>query len=324
MEKVWVESGRRTIDVEIEGLMAVKMRLGSAFSQAVELLAACKGRVVISGLGKSGLVGRKIAATFSSTGTPSFFMHPVEGQHGDLGSIREGDVCIAISNSGKTDELNALLPALRGLGVKIIALTGGADSPLASLADLVISTEVPREACPFNLAPTSSTTAMLAVGDALAICLIEAKSFTEKDFKRVHPGGALGQRLSRPIPELMHADFPRAPLDADMTLALRALHGGGLGAVLLLDGQGELQGIITDGDLRRALLNNSFNPSGKAAELMTKSFRCATTEQSAAEVLNLMEQAAITVMPILDRRGRPVGIIHLHDLLGKGQISFTA
>ncbi|MCL1890012.1 MAG: KpsF/GutQ family sugar-phosphate isomerase [Desulfovibrionaceae bacterium] len=319
----WLNTARMTIDVEIEGLNAVKERLDESFNQAVDLLASCKGRVVISGLGKSGLVGRKLAATFSSTGTPAFFMHPVEGQHGDLGSIREEDIFIAISNSGKTDELNALIPALRALGVKIIALAGKTDSPLAALADLVISTEVPREACPLNLAPTASTTAVLAVGDALAVCLIEAKAFTENDFRRVHPGGALGQRLRQFLHELMRRPAPAALHTASLTEAVSALHQGGLGAVLILDEQGAAAGILTDGDLRRAMLKRGFNPEHPAKEYATGKFQYATPEMNAAEALDSMEQAAITVLPVLDGNNRPLGMIHLHDLLGKGRINFS-
>lgn len=324
LRRDWTELAGQTLAIEMEGLRAVREALGPSFNQAVEFLAACRGRVVISGLGKSGLVGRKIAATLSSTGTPAFFMHPVEGQHGDLGSIREDDALIAISNSGETDELNALLPPLRVLGVKIIALTGGAASTLAGLADLTISTAVPREACPLNLAPTSSTTATLAVGDALAVCLIEARGFTEKDFRRVHPGGALGRRLSRPVLELMRRDAPLADQQARLDEALAALHRGGLGAVFLVNGQGAVSGVITDGDLRRSLLNKGFDPARRAEELMTRSFRSAAPEDTAAEALNRMEDAAITVMPILDKEGRALGVIHLHDLLGKGGIRFSA
>ncbi|MCL1888941.1 MAG: KpsF/GutQ family sugar-phosphate isomerase [Desulfovibrionaceae bacterium] len=319
----WLNMARMTIDVEMEGLNAVKERLGESFNRAVDLLAICKGRVVISGLGKSGLVGRKLAATFSSTGTPAFFMHPVEAQHGDLGSIREEDVFIAISNSGKTDELNALIPALRSLGVKIIALAGKTDSPLAALADLVISTEVPREACPLNLAPTASTTAVLAVGDALAVCLIEAKAFTENDFRRVHPGGALGKRLRQFLHELMRCPAPAALHTASLAEAVNALHQGGLGAMLILDEQGIAAGILTDGDLRRALLKRDFNPEHPVKKYATEKFRHATPEMSAAEALDSMEQAAITVLPVLDGNNRPLGMIHLHDLLGKGGINFS-
>jgi arabinose-5-phosphate isomerase len=319
----WLDLARETLDIEMEGLQAVRARLGESFNAAVAALAACRGRAVISGIGKSGLIGRKLAATFSSTGTPAFFLHPVEGQHGDLGSIRAADVFIGISNSGRTDELNALLPALRVLGVKIIALTGGGDSPMAALADIVINTAVPREACPLNLAPTSSTTAALAVGDALAVCLIKARNFTEKDFRRIHPGGSLGRRLRAGVSELMHREPPLASIADPAGQAVAALHRGGLGAVLILDGQGIMAGIFTDGDLRRAILGQNFTPERGIGEIMTTSFRFLTPEATAAEALDQMEQAAITVLPVLDREKRPLGVLHLHDLLGKGEIAFS-
>lgn len=322
LERDWTALGRETIDTEIEGLEAVKGRLGESFNHAVSILASCKGRVVITGLGKSGLVGRKIAATLSSTGTASFFLHPVEGQHGDLGSIRADDAVIAISNSGKTDELNAILPVLKSLGVKIVALTGGVNSLMAQFADALIDTGVPREACPLNLAPTSSTTATLAVGDALAVCLIEAKSFTEKDFKRVHPGGALGQRLRASVTDLMHKSAPITPSDADFGRAVADVHTSGLGASLIVDAGGKAVGILTDGDIRRSLLKRSFEATRPVAEVMTSKFRHATPKMTAADVLNIMESSAITVLPVLDDEHKVLGIIHMHDLLGKGDIKF--
>jgi arabinose-5-phosphate isomerase len=318
----WSALAKETFDIELEGLEHVKVRLGESFSRAVEILAACKGRVIITGLGKSGLVGRKIAATLSSTGTASFFLHPVEGQHGDLGSIRDDDAVIAISYSGKTDELNAILPVLRSFGVKIVAITGGMDSPLASLADVTLNVGVPREACPMNLAPTTSTTATLAMGDALAVCLIEAKSFTKKDFKRVHPGGALGQRLRESVGELMHKAAPTTPLMSDFGRAVADVHNGGLGATLIVDEAGKALGIITDGDIRRSLLNGGIDASRAVAEVMTPKFRHARPEMSVADVLNIMEDHAITVLPVLDGNGVVQGIIHMHDLLGKGDIKF--
>lgn len=318
----WLTLAKETFDIEIEGLQHVRSRLGESFNRAVDILAACKGRVIITGLGKSGLVGRKIAATLSSTGTASFFLHPVEGQHGDLGSIRGEDTVIAISYSGKTDELNAILPVLRALGVKIVAITGGAASPLAALADVTLDVGVPREACPMNLAPTTSTTATLAMGDALAVCLIEAKSFTEKDFKRVHPGGALGQRLRESVGQLMHKAAPTTPLAASFGEAVAAVHKGGLGATLITNPDGKAVGILTDGDIRRSLLGGGFDGSRAVEEVMTKKFRHATEQMTVAEVLNIMEGSAITVLPVLDEKGMVQGIIHMHDLLGKGDIKF--
>ncbi len=319
----WAALGREVLDIEIEALGAVRAALGETFAQAVELLASCRGRVVVCGLGKSGLVGRKLAATFSSTGTPAFFLHPVEGAHGDLGSIRPEDVVIAISNSGKTDELNAILPSLRVLGVKIIALTGGLDSPLARLSDLVVNAAVPREACPMNLAPTSSTTAALALGDALAVCLIRCHSFTEKDFKRFHPGGALGQRLALKVEDLMRGqNLPQAGQETPCSAALNTLDQGGLGAVIITDSAGRLAGILTDGDVRRHFLRGTITPAAPASSIMTVNPRRAKLGQSVAELIDIMEEKSITVLPVTDEAGVVAGVVHLHDLLGKGRIKF--
>ena len=321
--KDWTARGREVLDIEIEALNAVKSSLGPSFDEAVRLLAACTGRVAITGIGKSGLVGRKIAATLSSTGTPAYFLHPVEGAHGDLGSVRQGDVVIAISYSGRTDELNAILPALRSLGASIIAITGGPDSPLAGMADAVINAAVPREACPMNLAPTSSTTATLALGDALAVCLIDIKAFSPSDFKRYHPGGALGQRLNLAVSDIMHENAPVLPDASPLRDALDALDKGGFGAVLLADAQGALSGIITDGDVRRLLVRGRADLDAPASAVMTKHPRFAAPGMSAAELMDIMEARAITVLPVADDTLRIRGIVHMHDLLGKGQVRFS-
>lgn len=326
-ERDWLELGREVLSLEIEGLIAVRDGLDQAFVRAVELLASCAGRVVATGLGKSGLVARKIAATLSSTGAPAFYLHPVEGAHGDLGMIRSQDVILAVSNSGETDELNAILPSLRSLGAGLVAIVGNPDSTLGRLADVVVCCRVPREACPLDLAPTASTTAALAVGDALAICLMRWHEFDEKDFRRVHPGGALGQRLKRRAAELMHPaeapDFPLAPVQATLRSALEACNRGGLGAVLLVDERGILQGILTDGDVRRLACKGALNPDAPAARFMIRSPRHALSEQPAAELLDLMEAKAITVLPVVDEQRRVLGAIHLHDLLGKGLVRFA-
>lgn len=320
----WLELAREVLDIEIEGLAAVRNQLNGGFEEALERLAACTGRVVVSGIGKSGLVGRKIAATLSSTGTASFFLHPVEGAHGDLGMIRPGDVVLALSNSGETDELNTLLPALKSLGAVIVGLTSGADSTLARLADVVIEVRVPREACPMNLAPTASTTAALAVGDALAVCLMRIKDFGTKDFKRVHPAGALGARLSQKIASLMHTkNLPVTRDSAPLTEALAALNTGGFGLAALTDADGRLTGVLTDGDVRRMLCKSGFDPVSPAAEVMTRDPRSVTVTSSAAQVLDLMEARQITVLPVLDENGFLVGLVHVHDLLGKGRVRFA-
>jgi arabinose-5-phosphate isomerase len=325
MRESWDERGKEVISIEIEGLERARSRLGSSFSAAVDMLAACRGRVAVCGMGKSGLVGRKIAATLTSVGRPAYFLHPAEGAHGDLGAVREGDVVIALSYSGTTEELLALLPALRGLGASVIAVTADPDSPLASAADLVIDASVPREACPLNLAPTSSTTAALAIGDALAVCLMEAGHFTSGDFRRLHPGGALGRRLSLSAGDIMHrGDLPLAREDIPLGEALTVLNKGGFGAVLLTDGEGRLRGILTDGDLRRAFCRGLPDAGRGVSEYMTVNPRSADESMSAAELMDIMEQAAVTVLPVLDGEERIRGLVHMHDLLGKGGIRFAS
>lgn len=324
MRTDWIERGKEVLAIEIEALQSVQGRLGASFSKAVTFLGACKGRVAVTGIGKSGLVGRKLAATLSSTGTPAFFLHPVEGAHGDLGSIREGDVVIAISYSGRSDELNVILPALRSLGATIIALTAGGASPLAELADVVVDTTIPREACPMNLAPTSSTTATLALGDALAVCLIDLKAFTAKDFKRYHPAGALGQRLALSVGDIMHTgNLPVLTPAATTAEALAVLDKARLGAVVIIDVQEKVMGILTDGDIRHKLFQGVLDPAAPVAEMMTTNPSHALADQSAAEVMDIMEHKGITVLPVVDALGKLCGIVHLHDLLGKGKVKFA-
>jgi len=323
-ERDWLALARETIDVEIQGLGCVRDRLDENFVMALEMMADCKGRVVVTGIGKSGLVGRKIAATLSSTGTPAFFLHPVEGAHGDLGMLRPEDVALALSNSGETDELNAILPAIKASGVRLIALTGCRESTMGRLADVVIDSGVEREACTLNLAPTASTTATLALGDALAVCLIEWKSFKAEDFKRCHPGGALGQHLRLSVADLMHVgDLASAPESTPFGEALLAMSRGGLGALALTAEDGHLTGILTDGDVRRSLCNNGRDTTLPASNFMTRNPSSVGPEATAAEVLDLMEEKAITVVPIVDAAGKLTGMIHLHDLLGRGLLKFS-
>lgn len=320
----WLAQAREVLNVEIEGLAAVRDALDDSFVEALSLMASCEGRVVITGIGKSGLVGRKIAATLSSTGTPAFFLHPVEGAHGDMGMIRREDVVLAISNSGETDELNTLLPSLRALGVKIIAMTGESGSTLAGLSDVALNCRVPREACPMGLAPTASTTAALGLGDALAVCLITWKSFDECDFRRFHPGGSLGQRLSQDIGSLMHREnLPLVTQGISIQEALQILNAGGVGTVIALDQAGCLAGILTDGDLRRLICGGGFDVTRPLSEVMTKRPKSARPEMRAAEVLDIMEAGAIMVLPIVDETNKPIGLVHLHDLLGKGRLKFS-
>jgi len=324
MTQDWIRRGRDVLDIEIEGLASVRDRLGPSFAGAVERMAACRGRVAVTGIGKSGLVGRKIAATLSSTGTPAYFLHPVEGAHGDLGTVTADDMVLAISHSGKTEELNAILPALRAIGADIIAITAGLHSPLAGMADLVIDAAIPREACGMDLVPTSSTTATLAIGDALAVCLMEAKAFTSKDFRRNHPGGDLGRRLSLAVSDLMHTgNIPAATESVPLGIALSVLDKGNFGAVILTGAGGRLSGILTDGDVRRILCRGLAAMDTPVALLMTKNPLHAHPAMSVAELMDIMEQKAITVLPVVDGNMTVKGIVHLHDILGKGTVKFA-
>lgn len=319
-----LDQAQKVFQTEIEGLEAVRSRLGSAFVQAVALLSGCRGRVVVTGIGKSGLVGRKLAATFSSTGTPAFFLHPVEGAHGDLGSLRHEDVLLAISNSGETVELNAILPAMRGLVSSVVALTGNPDSTLGHLADVILNTAVPKEACPHGLAPTASTTAVLALGDALAVCLMQSKHFSEKDFLRFHPGGALGHRLQLNVCEIMRTDeLPLLPENATQAEALTCLDQGGLGSVLLVDSDKRVQGILTDGDVRRAICKGKIQQDAPVDRIMTKAPRCGHPNDSVAQLLDIMEAKSITVLPVVDAKQHLLGMVHIHDLLGQGNITIA-
>ncbi len=320
----WLAKARGVLDIEARGLNAVRDRLDESFVRALSLMASCTGRVVVTGLGKSGLVGRKIAATLSSTGTPAFFLHPVEGAHGDLGMIRHEDVIVAISNSGETDELNNILPSLKTLAGHVISLTGGVHSTMARLSDVVIDTSVPCEACPHGLAPTASTTAALAVGDALAVCLIDWKSFAMDDFRRFHPGGALGQRLTKRVEELMRSSqLPVVPSGASLGQALDVLNTGGLGCVCILDMNGHLLGLLTDGDVRRLVCADRLIPDVPVDSVMTVSPLHAAPGQKAAEVLDIMESRAITVLPVVAPDQTLAGMVHMHDVLGQGRVKFS-
>lgn len=320
----WLAIAGEVLDTEIEGLEAVKAQLDGAFEKAVTTMASCTGRVVVTGVGKSGLVGRKIAATLSSTGTPSFFLHPVEGAHGDMGMLRDEDVILALSNSGGTDEVNAIIPTLKAIGATVICMTGNAASAMAQLSDIVIKVAVPREACLIGLAPTSSTTAQLAVGDALAVCLMEWKSFSKDDFKKFHPGGSLGQRLATSVDQLMHTDdLPVVDVAASLKETLEVLNSGGLGLVAIIDGDRVLKGVFTDGDVRREVCCGPFDLDRSIADVMTVSPKRATTGQSSAHVLDVMEQNEITVLPVVNDDGLLAGMVHLHDLLGKGALQFS-
>lgn len=317
-EKV-LESARKVLRIEGDSIEALGSRLGEEFAIAVDLLRTCSGRVVFAGMGKSGLVSRKIAATFASTGTPSLFLHPAEGGHGDLGMLARGDVLVAVSNSGETQELIRLLPAVKRLGIPIISMTGGTSSTLAARADIVLDISVTEEACPLNLAPTASTTVTMALGDALAVALLEARGFTEDDFAFFHPIGALGRRLLT-VSEIMHTgdEIPRVDLGTTMREALFEITSKQLGFTTVQDGEDRLLGIITDGDLRRFLEEGSDPLSLTAGEVMTHSPKILNADALAAKALQLMESNKITNLVIVDSEDRVAGVIHMHDILKAG------
>jgi arabinose-5-phosphate isomerase len=310
-----LKAARRVLEVEAEAVRALAERLDDRFTRAVQLLLACQGRVVVTGIGKSGLVARKLAATLTATGTPALFLHPAEAVHGDLGMVVRGDVVVALSNSGETGELLALLPSIKRLGVPLIVLTGSLDSRLAGHGDVVLDVSVQEEACPLNLTPTASTTATLALGDALAVALLARRGISPEDVARVHPGGALGRRLIQ-VEELMHrgAAVPRVREDARLAEALGEMTAKRLGCTTVVDGGGRLAGIITDGDVRRAVERGGVLPA-TAGDLMTRRPKTVGRTELAAAALALMERHAITQLLVVDDDGRPDGILHLHDLL---------
>lgn len=310
---------REALDTEIQGLQAMAARLDGRFAQAVGTVLACRGRVVVTGMGKSGHVGRKIAATLASTGTPAMFMHPAEASHGDLGMITPADVVLAISNSGESEELTAILPLIKRMGVPLLAMTGRADSSLGRHADVVLDTAVAREACPHNLAPTASTTAQMAMGDALAVALLSARGFQPDDFARSHPGGALGRRLLTLVRDVMRPldATPRVPPTATLTDTMRAMSAGGLGAAAVVDDSGAAIGIFTDGDLRRLIERRESTDlrSLTAGEVMHPQPRTVRPQMLAVEAADLMETHRITSVLVVDDAGRLVGALNHHDLM---------
>ena len=307
----------RTLDIEAAALLGVKARLDDAFVQAVQRLLDCRGRVVVMGMGKSGHVGRKIASTLASTGTPAMFVHPAEASHGDLGMVTSADVVIAISNSGESDELNVILPLLKRQGVTLLALTGRADSTLAQHADIVLSCAVEQEACPLNLAPTASTTAQMALGDALAVALLDARGFAEDDFARSHPGGALGRKLLIHVRDLMRSGdaVPRVAPDASLTAVLREMTGKGLGLTAVVDADDQVLGIFTDGDLRRLIERGADLRTLTAAQVMHPHPRRIGADALAVAAAELMEQHRITSVLVVDDAGRLVGSLNSNDLM---------
>ncbi len=312
-----LDLARQVLETEAAALHALAARLGEEFVRAVDLIASCRGRVVASGMGKSGIVCRKIVATLASTGTPSFFLHPAEAIHGDLGMVLPGDVLLAASYSGETEELTRLIDYMKRQGIPIVALTGNPESTLAINADVHLSVAVDREACPNNLAPTASTTATLALGDALALALSVRRGFRPEDFAELHPGGKLGRRLAK-VKDLMHtADkVPSVLPEAPLRTLIVEMSRGRLGMATIRDEGGALLGVVSDGDLRRLLERDADPLSRRAEDLMTRSPMTITPEKLAAEGLRVMESKKITFLVVLDEAGGVAGVLHLHDLWG--------
>jgi arabinose-5-phosphate isomerase len=313
-----IASGRTVIDIEAQALVALRGRIGAEFAAACRLLLACRGRVVCTGMGKSGHVARKIAATLASTGTPAFFLHPGEASHGDLGMVTDADVVLALSNSGESDEILAILPALRRQGNLLVSVTGRPQSSMARLSDVHLDASVPAEACPLSLAPTASTTAALVMGDALAVALMEARGFTADDFARSHPAGTLGRRLLLHIRDIMHTgdDVPTVPADASIAAALLEMTRKRLGMTAVVDAGGVLQGVFTDGDLRRALDDEDTDlHATPVSRLMGRKPKTVGADALAVEAAHLMEEFKISSLVVVDGERRVVGALNIHDLL---------
>jgi arabinose-5-phosphate isomerase len=322
-----VEIARNVLRIEAEALSAIIERLDKSFEDAVEALLAVPGKVVVTGLGKSGIVAKKVAATLASTGTPAVFLHPVEALHGDLGIVAKGDFLLAISNSGENDEVLNLLEAVKALGVKSLALTGNPQSTLARNSDITLDVSVAREACPLGLAPTASTTAAMALGDALAVALMEKRGFRKEDFAQFHPGGRLGMRLALRVRDIMRTGNAIPMVRKTQTLgdALREMtERDNLGVALIVDDGGLLEGIVTDGDLRRIARREGRweeKVSGKVENFMSRNPKTVDADALASEAVQIMEVGGITSLAIVDGKGKPVGIIHLHDILGRGKFT---
>lgn len=307
----------RVLRLEAEAILGLLPKLNERFDRAVDLMRTCTGRVIVTGMGKSGLIGRKIAATLASTGTPAYFLHPAEGMHGDLGMLARGDVVVALSNSGETDEMLAIVPSLKRLGVSIILVTGNPQSTLAGQCEVVLDVSVPEEACPMNLAPTSSTTAALAMGDALAMVLLDLRGLRPEDFAAIHPRGHLGWRTLFRVRDLMHTgdDVPVVPAEAGLKDVILEMTRKRLGMTTVVDDAGRLLGVITDGDLRRLHLQPEPLAGRRAGQVATRDPKVVGAEDLATKALQVMETFAITSLVIVDAEGRPAGIIHMHDIL---------
>ncbi len=325
MEDIMLEQARQVLRMEAEAVLEQVERIDEHFKAAVEMIMACPGRTVITGMGKSGIIGRKMAATLASTGTPSFYLHPAEGIHGDLGMVTEGDVVIALSNSGETGEVLHILPSLRRIGAKLIAMVGNPNSTLAKNSDIVLNVGVTREACPLGLAPTSSTTAALAYGDALALALLSKRKFTASQFAVFHPGGSLGRKLLLTVEDIMHSGTENPLVKADISVqdALFVITDKGLGAVSVVDDDNKMLGVLTDGDIRRGLSKGVDFLKRPVTELMTASPKTITKEKLAAQALHIMESnrpKPITVLPVVDAENHVIGLLHMTDLVRQGVV----
>ena len=308
---------RETFDIEAAAVLGLKARVGDSFAQAVKAILTVRGRVVVMGIGKSGHIGRKIAATLASTGTPAMFVHPAEASHGDLGMIKSIDLVLALSNSGEVDEVTTLLPVIKRLGATLVAITGRPQSTLAQHADIVLDSSVEREACPLQLAPTASTTAQLALGDALAVALLDARGFRPEDFARSHPGGALGRRLLTHVRDVMRSGsaIPRVAPHASFSDLMREMSAKGLGASAIVDPAGQVLGIFTDGDLRRRIEAGADLRSATASEVMHASPRRIAPDALAVDAAEMMEAHAITSVLVVDAAGFLSGVVHIGDLM---------
>ena len=320
-----LENARNVLKMEADAILELVPRINGQFTAAVEMILACPGRTVITGMGKSGIIGRKMAATLASTGTPSFYLHPAEGIHGDLGMVTAEDVVIALSNSGETGEILHILPSLRRIGAKVIAMVGNPNSSLGKNADVVLDVGVSKEACPLGLAPTSSTTAALAFGDALAVALLSKRKFTADQFAVFHPGGSLGRKLLMTVADVMHAgdDNPLVKGDMKVQDALFIITDKGLGAVSVVDDENKMIGVLTDGDIRRGLSQGFSFLTRPVTELMTKAPKTITQDKLAAEALHLMESnkpRPITVLPVIDADKHVIGLLHMTDLVRQGVV----
>ncbi|MDI6793267.1 MAG: KpsF/GutQ family sugar-phosphate isomerase [bacterium] len=319
-----IEKAKEVIRIEGEAVEALADRIDESFIKAVDLMLTCQGKVVITGMGKSGLIGQKIASTLASTGTPAMSLHPAEGIHGDLGMIGDKDLVIAISNSGETTEINSLVPVLKKMGLKIISLVGNKKSYLAGESDVCLDVSVIREACPLGLAPTASTTAALVMGDALAVALLDSRGFTREDFAFLHPGGSLGRRLMLKVKDIMITGgrIPVVSEDVMMEEALVEITGKRLGLTTVIDQEGRLVGMITDGDVRRIVQADRDFYRRKVKDVMSRNPKSIEPDRYAVEAVEMMEKREITSLVIVDEAKKPVGIVHLHDLLGRGEFRF--